>query len=212
MDRVIEIVSTLPTVVFTALLVVFLTWWLLSFIVSGLDVDLSDGEPSDIGDHDHGGLESLIRLLGFGTVPLALGLTVFSFGAWATSLLLALAWDARTSGAIAVALALATLVAAAIIGSLLVRRFAVLMAPVFDDTRAPGRADAHGARVRVRTTYVDERFGQAEVLDGPTRHNIVKVRAPAGRFQRGDIGMIVDFDATTDSFALIELDAALRGD
>lgn len=207
MERVVQIVSTLPTVVFTAMLIVCLTWWLLSFVISGLEVDMSEADPSD-----SGGLEEFIRGLGFGSVPLALALTVFSFGAWAASLLLSLTWDARTSGAITAAMAIGTIVASAFVGSFIVRRFATLMAPVFDDTRAPGRADAHGASVRVRTTYVDERFGQAEVLDGPTRNNIVKVRAPAGRFQRGDVGMIVDFDEVTDSFALIELDAVLRGD
>ena len=249
MDRVIEVVSTWPTVGFTALLIVFLTWWLVSLIVSGIDGDFGGDLDADMGgdiDADLGGdgaqgththtpggsgrhltpgtrrastgrsrtrrglVSTVLRATGLGSTPLSLGLTVFSFGAWSASLLATLTWRDRLIGGTATAAGLGTVALALVVGSIVVRRFAALMAPVFEDNYAPVRSDGAGAQARIRTTYVDETFGQAEILTGPTRHSIVKVRAPAQCFVRGDIVLIVGYDAASDSFDIAELDPVLR--
>ena len=58
--------------------------------------------------------------------------------------------------------------------------------------------------------HVDEHFGEAEVLNGPRVHSIVRVRAKAGEFTRGDVAMIVDYNDGLDTFMLVPLDEILR--
>jgi hypothetical protein len=256
-DRVVDIITTWPTIAFTFLLAFCLVWWLLSLVVSGLDGDFD----TDVDAHGHGGavghagqtsaghaghghtshaghgdghaghgnghgdghghghghgdghggggvLRHLVQLVGIGSVPLSLALTVLSFGCWSTSLLLSVVVGDRLGAPVRLGIGAVALVA----GFLLSGLFARWTAPVFALTSGPTRADGTGARVRVRTLYVDPSFGDAEVLTGPRKNAIVRVRAPEGEFVRGDEGLIVAYDEATDSFSIVALDEVLRSD
>ncbi len=217
MHRVAEEATQWPTLGFTVLLAFFLVWWLLSLVVSGLDGSEIDADGDGASDDLFGRIGHFI---GIGSLPFSLGLTVLAFVAWATSLLLSLLpFAAKAEGqrgsrgvpvGVGIGLGAGIGVVALIVGVLCTRRVAMAFAPVFDFHGGPHREDAKGAKVKIRTQHVNETFGEAEVLTGPRIHSIVRVRAKAGMYQRGDIAMIVDYQADADTFALVPLDESLH--
>jgi hypothetical protein len=206
MHRVAEVVTQWPTLGFTVLLAFFLMWWILSLVVSGLDGTDLDTDGDGVNDDLFGRVGHFI---GIGSLPFSFGLTVLAFVAWSTSLLLSLL-PFKAQAGVGIGLGLGIGVVALVVGVLCTRRVASLFAPVFDFHGGPNREDAKGAKVRVRTQHVDEGFGEAEVLSGPRIHSIVRVRAKAGLYQRGDIAMIVDYQHEADTFALVPLDESLQ--
>jgi hypothetical protein len=206
MHRVAEEATQWPTLGFTVLLAFFLVWWLLSLVVSGLDGTEIDADGDGASDDLFGRIGHFI---GIGSLPFSLGLTVLAFVAWSTSLLLSLLPFAAKAG-VGIGFSIGIGVVALIVGVLCTRRVAMAFAPVFDFHGGPHREDAKGAKVKIRTQHVNETFGEAEVLSGPRIHSIVRVRAKAGLYQRGDIAMIVDYQADADTFALVPLDESLH--
>lgn len=204
MERVVELLSSYPTVIFTALLMFCLAWWLVSIVVSGADGADTDVDVDGDGDGDFFGRAG--RLIGTGAVPVSLGFTVLSFGGWAVCLLLSIAVNPdRLSGLAALLVGAAVLLIALAAGLVLVRLFSRVSKPVFTTLTAPRRHENVGARVRVRTTLVTHSFGQAEVLTGPLRGAVVKVRAAEGRFTRGDVALVIDFNPDTNVYDIDEL-------
>ena len=209
MDRVVEVATAWPTLGFSVLLAFFLVWWVLSLAVSGIDGTDLDADGDGVSDDLFG---KVGHFVGIGSVPLALGLTIFAAGAWSVSLLLQLVTTDTASGLSAVAVAVVIALAAVVVGLVFTRRVSKWCAPIFDFHPGPRREDAVGAKVKVRTLHVDESFGEAEVLTGPRVNAIVRVRAKRGEFKRGDVAMIVDYNEVADTFALVELDRVLRDD
>jgi hypothetical protein len=206
MHRVAEVVTQWPTLGFTVLLAFFLMWWVLSLIVSGLDGTELDTDGDGVNDDLFG---KVGHFIGIGSLPFSFGLTVLAFVAWSTSLLLSLLPFAAKTG-VGVGFGIGVGIVALIVGVLCTRKVASAFAPVFDFHGGPRREDAKGAKVKVRTQHVDEGFGEAEVLSGPRIHSIVRVRAKAGLYQRGDIAMIVDYQPEADTFALVPFDESLH--
>jgi hypothetical protein len=217
MHRVAEEATQWPTLGFTVLLAFFLVWWLLSLVVSGLDGTEIDTDGDGANDDLFGRIGHFI---GIGSLPFSLGFTVLAFVAWSTSLLLSLLpFAAKADGrrgsrgvpvGVGIGFGIGIGVVSLIVGVLCTRRVAMAFAPVFDFHGGPHREDAKGAKVKIRTQHVNETFGEAEVLSGPRIHSIVRVRAKAGLYQRGDIAMIVDYQAEADTFALVPLDESLH--
>lgn len=202
----IELLSHFPTSVFTGLLVFCLTWWLISILVSGLDADAdtdADFDGDGVGDH-------IGKALGLGAVPLPLALTLLAFGGWAASIVLQSLLATTDTPALALGTALAVLAGALVAGLVVLRLSAKPLSRLFRTEQAPSRSAAVGAMCRVRTLNVTSSFGDAEVLSGPTRGSIVRVRAADGRFGRGDTAHIIDFDEQTNTFVIDELDDVLR--
>jgi hypothetical protein len=275
MNRVVELVSSFPTVVFTGLLAFCLVYWLLSLVISGLDgsgeVDADSDFDADFdgdvgngsghggsvshaghvgvgghaghmghashGGHDvhgahtsdhvshavgnhgaHGGRSfsaKFAKTLRLGEVPLALGLTVLSFGAWATSGIMQLVFDGVTKKhplihLVSLAISIAIMFVALALGFRLLGAFAKVSAPLFVTTTAPMRHEALGGTCRIRTTHVTGSLGEAEVLTGVAKGQIVRVRTDKGDFVRGDIAQLVDYDETTSAFTIVELDPVLH--
>jgi hypothetical protein len=206
MHRVAEVATQWPTLGFTVLLAFFLVWWLLSLVVSGLDGTDLDTDGDGVDDDLFGRIGHFV---GIGSLPLSLGLTVLAFVAWSTSLLLSLLPFSAKAG-VGLGFGIGIGVVALVVGVACTRRVAMLFAPVFDFHGGPRREDAKGAKVKVRTQHVDEKFGEAEVLSGPRIHSIVRVRAKAGLYQRGDIAMIVDYQSEADTFMLVPFDESLH--
>ncbi len=228
MNRVIETVSSFPTVIFTAVFAFCLAWWLVSLFVSGIDgtgeadVDADADFDADIegdidGDIDTGDDLSvkMARALHIGEVPLSMSLTVLSFGAWAMSGLAQLVIDdiadqGKWGTGLRFAAALGILAVGLLSGFGLLRVFAKATKPVFVTTLATSRHGALGATCRIRTTNVTASLGEAEVMTGENKGQIVKVRTDRGDFVRGDVAQLVGYDDDTGAFTIVELDPVLR--
>lgn len=225
MNRVIETVSSFPTVVFTAVFAFCLAWWLVSLFVSGIDgsgeadvdADVDTDFDVDSGDVDAGDelATKMARALHVGEVPLSMSLTVLSFGAWASSGLAQLVLDdiakkGKWGSGLRLIVALAILALGVFVGGLLLRVFAKATKPVFVTTLATSRHSALGATCRIRTTNVTASLGEAEVMSGENKGQIVKVRTDRGDFVRGDVAQLVGYDEDTGAFTIVELDPVLR--
>ncbi len=145
-----KLFTSFPTVVFTFLLAVCLIWWLMSLLLSGLDIDAdTDADADGLGD-----------ALGFGTMPFPLALTLLAFGGWVTTAVLQ-RLIAPGDFVLGAAAAIGVLLAACVGGLLLLRLLANPMGKLFAIESAPSLARAVGSVCKVRTLEVGERFGDA---------------------------------------------------
>lgn len=175
MERFIEIVLGMPTALFTTLLLISLGYWIVS-LVSGIDGGADVGLDADV-DADLESSAGLLAALGLHRIPLSLVFTVVSLTAWLISLILV--FLVSDGGSTSLWLAL-PIIAGSVVGGLLVASpVAHLAAPLFAVHPALHRDDLIGRECVVKTGYVDEGFGQAEVVDAEYGTHIVQVRCPA---------------------------------
>jgi hypothetical protein len=226
MKQVIELISSFPTVVWTALLAFCLAWWLISLAASGIDAG-GDGDADGDGDFDadaDGDADTdssdelagrLTKALHVGQVPLSLSLTVLAFVGWTTSGLLQLIVGSLTDErnipkAVLAAGSVLVFFFAGFIGLKALHQFARMSEPLFTTTKAPDRHAALGATCRIRTTHVTASLGEAEVINGVAKGQIVRVRTDSGDFVRGDIAHLVGYDSANGAFTIVELDETLK--
>lgn len=211
MDRLVELLTEYPTVVFTSLLAFCLAWWIVSLVVSGADGDFDADTDADV-DIDGGDSisHSLGRVLQVGTIPLSLACTLLVFVAWAVSLVGQMVIDnLDPTGAAKVLLGLAVIGIALIAGAYGLKVISRPAARLFVTELAPGRHDSLGATCKVRSVTDRGVLVDAEVLTGPTKGSIVRVSAPVGQFRRGDVALLVDVDER-DVFTIHPLDPQLH--
>lgn len=200
--REVKLFLSFPTVIFTFLLAVCVMWWVLSMVLSGLDLDV-DGDGADgLGDQ-----------LGFTAMPLPLALSFLALGGWVTTALLQSALGSEDDGfELAVGTALGVLLVAVIVGLLIVKLMSKPLGRLFSTELAPTRRSTVGSFCKIRTLEVNDHFGHAEVLTGPTRGALISVRAAEGRFTRGDTAHVVDYDEGTNTFIIDDADELVRPD
>ena len=172
--------------------------------LDGLDAaDGFDAHDGLDGDHGHG----LLAWLGFHDVPKTFSVTLIVFFGWLVSffgaawLVDAGKWAALGLGTVLV-LGFASLTVAigmTAVALVPLRRFAVLQL-------SPERVDLLGETCIVKTTRVDNTFGQAETGSG----RLVQVRARDGHAYRyGEPAIIFDYDRDREVFYIAPLDADL---
>lgn len=203
MDLFVDIALSFPTVVLSVLLTVLLGYWLLSLL--GL-FDLEAMESAVLPDGDAlevGGLSGLLMKLGLDGVPLTLIFTVIVLLAWLGCYFidygLLRQWpEGALRSTIAWLAAPVCLVAAVPFAGLLIQP----LRPLFRKVRAPDEVSLLGRTAIVRSPAVDEARGQAEIDDGGAGL-ILQIRAPAGRFVRGDRVVLVEYVATSNAYRVI---------
>jgi hypothetical protein len=176
-------------------------------VFSSLDIDLdTDGEAEGLGDH-------VGKALGTGDVPIPLALTILAFGAWAASLALQAVLSSSDDPHLDVGVALAVLAGALVIGLALLRVLARPLRGLFHTEPALERRAAVGSVCKVRTLSVGDTGGQAEVVSGSLRGNLIAVRAGmGGPFQRGDHALIIDYDEHSGRYTIADIDDDLLPD
>ncbi len=176
----------------------------------------ADGQHGQHGHHGHSdndsthGAHGFSHTLGFDVVPLPLILTLFAFGGWATSILMQTVLGTSATANVAAGTAVLIVVVAAVVGLGVIKVAAKPLGSVFEVTLAAERHEGVGSVCKIRTMTVTETFGDAIVITGTTKGSIVRVRAPAGRFARGDLALLIDYDEPANSFVIDELDEELR--
>lgn len=87
------------------------------------------------------------------------------------------------------------------------------LAKLFVQHQAPTKTGLIGMTCRLRTGKVTEKFGEATLEDGGAGL-VLQVRVDAGAsLKRGDLALIVDFDAAKDSFLIVPLESVMgQGD
>lgn len=211
MSELLSAMLAFPTVIFTVLLGVAVTYWI--FVILGaLEVDLLDfGADADVnagvdgggGDYDSG-LGGVWNAFGLGGVPVTLSLSLLVLAAWVFCLLAMDVLGGGTAGWLAGTTALLCLGVAVPVTALLVRplrRFFVTH-PALDHRSLVGRI------CTIATLRVDERYGQAEIEDGGAGL-LIQVRATAPHeLRRGDRALIFDYQG--EVFHVAPLGAVLE--
>ena len=203
MDLFLDIALSFPTVVLSLLLAVLLGYWALA--VLGL-FDLDAFETSLLPDGDAlevGGISGLLMKLGLDGVPLTLIFTVIVLLAWLgcyfIDYALLRAWPEGT-------LRTATSWLAAPVCLIVAVPFAGLLIqplkPLFRKAQVTNEVSLLGRTAIVRSPLVDEVRGQAEIDDGGAGL-ILQVRAPAGRFVRGDRVVLIEYVAALNAYRVI---------
>lgn len=211
MSELLSAMLAFPTVIFTVLLGVVVTYWI--FVILGaLDIDLlefdvdTDAEADvDGGDGDYdSGLAGVWNAVGLGGVPVTLSLSLLVLAAWVFSLLAMDFLGGGTPWWLAGSTALLCLGVAVPVTALLIRplrRFFVTH-PAVDHRSLVGQI------CTISTLRVDERYGQAEIEDGGAGL-LIQVRASASHeLRRGDRALI--FDYKDEVFQVAPLGAALE--
>lgn len=197
-----KLLLSFPTVIFTFLLAVCVLWWLASMLFAGLDVDVDADGSDGIGGQ-----------LGFTAMPLPLALSFLALGGWVTTALLQSAIGSPDDDfRLGVAAAIGVLAAAIVGGLFVVKLMSKPLGRLFATKAAPQRRSTVGSFCKIRTLQVNEGFGHAEVINGPTRGALIAVRAKDGRFTRGDTAQVIDYDEATNSFVIDEIDELVRPD
>jgi hypothetical protein len=203
-QKVIELITSFPTVVFTVPLIFCFMWFLLGIVVSGFDVGEGDFDVDIDGDGDIDVFESFAAAMHLGALGLPLVLLLLSLAGWVTSLLFSGLMDSL--GASSTVTVVGGLVLGLAAGVLFVRTVGGAVGRGLATEQAPERSAAIGCTCKVRTLEVNERFGDAELLSGPMRTSLIKVRAKAGAFHRGDVALVVEHDPASDAYFIAEIE------
>jgi hypothetical protein len=197
-----KLILSFPTVIFSFLLAVCLLWWLASIVLGGIDVDVDGDASGGLGDQ-----------LGFAAMPLPLALSLLALGGWVTTALLQQTLGASDDGyRLALGVAIGVLIAAIAVGVAIVKLLSRPIGKLFATESAPTRKATVGSFCKIRTLDVNERFGNAEVITGPTRGSLISVRAKEGRFTRGDTAQVIDYDEASNTFVIDDVDELVRPD
>lgn len=203
METFLQVALSFPTLVFSVLLAVAVTYWLIAML--GLvDIEIVKLAPLPEGaEPDPGGAASLLMKYGLDGMPLTLIATgVFFFG-WLISYFVdLLLLQQLASGPLrwllsAGLLLVATLIALPITGLLLHP-----LAPLFAKVKPVDSDSLLGRVARVRSPDVNAQRGTADLDDGAAGL-VLQIRADAGQFTRGDEVVLVEYLPTQNAYRVI---------
>jgi len=236
MDLFSELMA-MPTGIFTVLLGLVILYWVL-FLIGGLDLDVlggadgaaegalegaaegalegaAGGAVEGAADGALGGVDGvdgavegatgLLQTLKLRSVPATVAVSFFVFLGWLTSYLALRLFGPVLPDILAQLVVFVVACAGGLFGaSVAVRPFAKL----FVDHKVTRLKDLVGRVVIITTGRVDERFGQANCDTSDSF--ILEVRAKKGSLlTRGDVGLLIDYDAETRTFTVEPADALL---
>ena len=196
MSDVLRASIELPTIIFTALLVIVAFLWLFSLIgVLDLEIDAADGLVDDV-----------LEPLNLSEVPTTVILTVFALSGWFVSVLASVfLLDSRSGTALAV-WSIGVGIGAAVLAIATVNWLAPKLAMVFVTSHAPSKRELLGRVAEVRSTTVTDSAGRGEATWPDGTASTVDLRTTSGsgvapgELQRGDRVLLVDWDEDTDDF------------
>ena len=220
MTEFFEIVFGLPTVVFTALTLISLGFFLVTFLfglgesgggdldVGGSDVGIDGGADVEVdidagGDVDAGGdadsgdstgaFAGLLQAFNLHILPLTLTFAIVSLVGWFVSAMATLLLTSDNSPGTFLGLVIG--LAAFTAGIFVAGRVGNVLRPVFVPTRHIRRRDLIGRLCTVQTGRVDADFGQAEVVDDERSTHLIQIRCEVDNDLRtGMKALIVDVD------------------
>ena len=227
MSDFLEAAFTMPTTIFSVLMILIVVYWL-TVILGVMDLgildglfDAADGLAEGAMGSVEGAAEGLAEAaaegaaesagehsgcLGLAGVPFTIIGSVLAFFAWGFSY----GGMKLLSGVVEGTMLLAGVGVAAVVLS--AATTAAALRPVrklFRFAPVTGRRDLVGRICQVRTLRVDERFGQAEVQDNGATILIQARCSEANDLTRGSKALIFQYDDTTEVFYISPLDEGL---
>jgi hypothetical protein len=181
MDSFIDLITSFPVVVFTALVAISFAWMVVSLLIGGdsdADADL-DGDVFD-----------------FGGMPLSIAITAIALGGFIVSALLTvLIRSLDLAGTLTFAAGLGVLAVALAAGWGCAKTLSRHLGPLYDTLQVPAVDAAVGARATVRTGRLDGDGGEVVVTSGPVTSTVLSAVSVDGTsFVYGDEVLVIGVD------------------
>ncbi|MFT4927939.1 MAG: hypothetical protein ACI8WB_004054 [Phenylobacterium sp.] len=205
MDTFLANIATFPTAIFTTFMLVVAGFWLMAMLglmdIEGLDFDI------DFDAEGLSGLSALAVALGLTGVPLTIVLSLLGLISWLIcyySVHFGLSLIDSQAGIIHTAagagIALFSLIVALPITGQVIRPLRKLFSKLNSDTSSKSLL---GTTCTIRTTRVDQEFGEAECMFNDASL-IIKVRADIPNdFARGDQAVIIDHNVENQNYHIV---------
>lgn len=211
MDPFYRTLASFPTAIFTFVLLLCVLFWLAAVLgvidIDFLDVDLPTadadlaGQSGDLGNPN--ALAGLLLRFGLSGVPVMVVLTLVALVGWLLSYYAAYLLDLPNAGALmrygagSLVLIIATYLAA-LVTALLIRP----LRPLFERAQQGTPRQLLGQHAVVRTSVVNDSFGEAVVEDGGAGL-ILKVRSAGEAFRQGDRVVLLEYLAQENAYRVI---------
>lgn len=213
MRELLLVSANFPTVIFTIFLVLSILYWISAMFgfvdLNALDVDVpqADGHLSLNAGHDGGFPETLagfLMKLGLNGVPLTIVITFLALIGWAVSSLLSrysgvvfgYGWIKYVTG---VPIFIGSLYVAVLLTAQIIKPFRTLFSRLDQNSQKK----IMGQTAIVRSSRVDEQFGEAFLDDGGAGL-ILKVRSRNNQqFVHGDKVVLLEYDANKNLYIVI---------
>ncbi|ASP40635.1 DUF1449 domain-containing protein [Bacterioplanes sanyensis] len=206
-------IASFPTAIFTFMLALIVLYWLVAVLglvdIDVLDVDLpeADGDLELSSAHEHGGpnvLAGLLMRFGLVGVPVTIIVSLITLFGWLICYYLvhfsfALIPHGLLQWLAGVPIFLASLYVAVMITAQVIKP----LRPFFHKTQQQAGKHVLGQTAIVRTSRVDQAFGEAMLADGGAGL-ILKVRAGAEeRFKKGDRVVLLEYLTEENAYRVI---------
>lgn len=213
MDPFYQNIASFPTVIFTFVLLIVLFYWLVAMLgwieIDVLDFDLPDGgmdggSASDAGMTNANALAGIMLKFGLAGVPVTIIVSFIALFGWfvcyyLVHFLLAALGDGWLRFIAGIPVFLVSLYAAVMITALVIKPLRHFFAKTPQETIKR----VLGQTAIVRTSRVDESFGEATLEDGGAGL-VLKVRAATGNsFVRGDRVVLLEYDPEGNTYRVI---------
>lgn len=233
MEQFLEVAFNLPTVIYTVLLIFVLLFWG-SVLATGIDPHLLDANvevpahvdvPGDVHVDAHGDVHAekdvdvaghggghwlvvLLTALNIGSVPITVVLSCVIFAAWTTSMALNLfVAESAAMYLHPIVWIVAAAAGAAVTGLFVAALVTRPLRPLFKNYTQTAQEDLIDQICTIRTSHVDEKFGQAEYeTDGAPLILSVCCRRKNNDLTKGVKAVIVGYDRKTDTYEVAKLD------
>jgi len=193
MQEFLQIISSFPTIVFTVLMGFTLFFWGL-VIAGGMGIDFFSFDVDVAAASEEAGstVAEFLSVLGVGTIPFSITLTVFVFWGWTISFLTTyLAMQAMAVGPL---MGFALLIGTTAVSMPLTGLVTSPMRKMFEGEQTDTSESIIGSVCKISTSRVDEEFGRAKCYhDGAEL--ILNVRCDgADGLEKGDKALLIHHD------------------
>lgn len=196
-----------PTMIYTALLVVVLFYWLLAIVglvdleSSGLEIETELQADADVGDL--GTLAGFLVALGINGVPFSIVVSLMVLLSWMFSCLFGM-WllPLVPSAPLAAVAGTAVLILCPLLALPLTARLIRPMRGLFVTHTAISNHSLVGSSCKVLTGHVDEKFGRAEVSTRGTGVNIAVWAETPNDLVKGSVARIIEYDSARQRYLI----------
>jgi hypothetical protein len=210
MDPFYAIILSFPTAIFSVLLVFCLLFWLVAILgmldISFLDIPDSDLE-ADMGDEGVStpdAVAGIILKLGLNGVPLTIIITLIALIGWLLSYYIVHFIFAYVPGGLLHYIAgLFSLIITFYISAIITGKIIKPLRPLFKKMEQDIEKLVMGQTAIVRTSRVDQSFGEASLDDGGAGL-ILKIRASEGaKYKKGDKVVLIEYLKELNAFRVV---------
>jgi len=209
MDPFYQNISSFPTIIFTFFLAICVLFWLVAVLgiidIDSLDIDGLDAESGSASEAiSPNALAGLMLKFGLNGVPVTIIISFLSLFGWLVSYYSVHYLSALIpQGVFKVVFGLLVFIAAFWIAVLITAMLVKLLSPLFQKVEQQTIKRILGQMAVVRTSKVNESFGEAFLDDGGAGL-ILKVRSQDGQtFERGDKVVLLEYLESENAYCVI---------